>query len=80
MQVTSGLTCVLSEECVFVCACVFTVPKNLAQVRDNCLYSDSVLQDIVYHKHFFFLLNYLCGFFFFFFTHYGNHCWPPSVW
>lgn len=39
--------------CVFVCACVFIVPKNLAQVRDNCLYWESVLRNIVYQKPFF---------------------------
>lgn len=44
------------EECI--CACVFIVPKNLAQVGGNCLHWESVLKDIVYQEHLF-LLNYL---------------------
>lgn len=38
VQVTSGLTCVTERIVYVVCACVFIVPKNLAQVRDDCLY------------------------------------------
>lgn len=35
-----------------------TRPTNLAEVRANCLYGESVLQSRVYQKHLF-LLNYL---------------------